>query len=110
MLLRKFVMAYRSSLPVFLHCDLGEQHHQLRQPFSNLRRSTYLDSHPRRPHPQHSNSLGLGISKNAAHFTHFLLLNCTGPPYLHLSPNKLSASMVGHFPRNQCHVGACYSH
>ena len=29
MLLRKSVVAYRSSLPLFLHCDLKQQHHLL---------------------------------------------------------------------------------
>jgi hypothetical protein len=93
-----------NSLPVFLFCDLREQHHQWQQPFSNLCRvrrifiavlvvlilSTF-------------NSLSLGIGKNATPFTH-VLLNLTGSPYLDSSPNKLSAGMVNHFPRNQCLV------
>ena len=72
-----------NSLPLFLYCDLREQHDQLRQPFSNLRRvrrifiailvALILS---------YFYSLSLGISEDAMLFNH-VLFNPTESPYLH---------------------------
>jgi len=67
-LFHKSIVAYRFSLPVFLAILVV------------LILSTF----------------SLGMSNNITPFTHGLF-DPTGSLYLQLSPNKLSASMVGHF-------------